>query len=82
MGCFSAGPQLNNPLMLLEQYSDDDVDGLLSEGQDAGAAKDTSGDLDDKVSVLTIAYLVCCVIGRIIGTLKPLNHVAMLLQYD
>ncbi|XP_073047936.1 uncharacterized protein [Primulina eburnea] len=43
----SSGPQLNNPLMLLEQYSDDDVDELLSEGQDAGAAKDPSYEVDD-----------------------------------
>ncbi|XP_073303629.1 uncharacterized protein [Primulina huaijiensis] len=43
----SSGPQLNNPLMLLEQYSDDDVDELLSEGQDAGAAKDPSDEVDD-----------------------------------
>ncbi|XP_073300194.1 uncharacterized protein [Primulina huaijiensis] len=38
--------------MLLEQYSDDDVDELLSEGQDAGAVKDPSGDLDDKTKVI------------------------------
>ncbi|XP_073157114.1 uncharacterized protein [Henckelia pumila] len=48
---FHIGPHLNNPLMLLEQYSDDDVDELLSEVQDAGAAKDPSGDPDDKAKV-------------------------------
>lgn len=65
--------------MLLEQYSNDGMDELLSEGQDAGAAKDPSDDLDDTVSLLALAYIVCCVIGRTRRTLTPLKHVAMLL---
>ncbi|KZV36220.1 formin-binding protein 4 [Dorcoceras hygrometricum] len=47
----SSGPQVTNPLILLEQYSDDDVDDRLSGGKDAGAAKDPSSDLDDKTKV-------------------------------
>lgn len=45
-----SGKQPENPLMLLGQYSDDEVDEESSEGLNRAASEDSSLDHDDQVS--------------------------------